>query len=74
MSESNQELQYTVRTIQYSSSGNDINGVCRLVRDSLGRGIIPVIEIDEPPVDTKERGTLICLESDKQMVPLDTKP
>lgn len=38
--------RYTVRMLQSSAPGLDINGVCRQVRDSLERGIIPVIEID----------------------------
>ena len=39
--------RYTVRMHQYISKGQDINGVCRRIRDSLERGIIPTIEIDQ---------------------------
>ena len=38
--------RYTVQMLSVFCPGQDINGVCRQVRFSLERGIIPVIEID----------------------------
>ncbi len=42
----NEAPRYTVRMLTVFSPGHDIDGVCRMVRDSLERGIIPVISID----------------------------
>jgi len=42
----NKSPRYTVRMLLSFANGLDINGVCRRVRDSLKRGIIPVIEIE----------------------------
>ena len=44
----NDAPRYTVQMGHYLSPDHDINGVCRMVRDSLERGIIPVISIDSP--------------------------
>lgn len=44
----NEAPLYTVRMLTLTSRGHDINGVCRMVRDSLERGIIPVITLDLP--------------------------
>lgn len=46
--QSDEAPRYTVRMLGVFSPGLDINGVCRMVRDSLVHGIIPVIEIDTP--------------------------
>ena len=40
--------RYTVKMLHYDSPDHDINGVCRMVRDSLEKGIIPVIAQMEP--------------------------
>ncbi len=46
--------RYTVQMLTLSSRNHDINGVCRIVRDSLERGIIPVISIDLPEKPLEE--------------------
>ena len=46
--QSDEAPRYTVRMQGVFSPGHDINGVLRMVRDSLKSGIIPVISIDPP--------------------------